>query len=62
MLVVIVLALGASAVSAASVFLRQETTQVVASAGGGSIGAMVVAAFGMVMTIAWRCHSEGRNF
>ena len=60
-LVLVVLALGASAVSAASVFLREETARMVVSSGGGSIGALVVAALGMVATIAWRCHSEGRE-
>lgn len=55
--VVLVLALGASAVSAASVFLHSEAARLITSddSGGVSVSWMLTAVTGMMVTIAWRC-------
>lgn len=58
--IVLVLALGASAVSAASLFLdtqAAEALQGISPDAGVSMPWLMVSGLGMMVTIAWRCYA-----
>ena len=58
---VLVLALGASGVSAASAFLQAQVADTALAGGATSMLPMVLAGLGMMLTIGLRCHLAHPN-